>query len=159
MACSVDNGGSLTSFNGKSGFSNVVLAVITNVTFRRDNFLTSRKVSRNGSRSSDSRTPSALSRTKVTWSWICLLQSLSHCPGFSGTCVLTTLLHELNISMVISWNVFFDNKLQKKTVRSFSLSNSQATRLATVVFPNPGPPVIRITGTVPLSTFSLMSCI
>ena len=160
LACSFDNSRSLTSFGFRSVFWNVLLVVITNVTFCRENILTSRKKLRNNSRSSDSMTPSALSRTKVTCSWICLLQSLSHCPGFSGTCVLTTLRHELIISIVVSLKVVFDDKLQNNTVLSFSgLANSQATRFATVVFPNPGPPLIRITGAVPLWTFSLMSCI
>ena len=147
----MDKGCNLTSFGCKSECSNVFLVVITNVTFCLDRLRKSHKRLRNDSLSPESRTPSALSRTNVTWLWICLLQSLSHCPGFSGTCVLTE-PHMLIILMATSFKVDFVCKLQNSTVPSFSeISNSWATRLATVVFPNPGPPVTRTTGMSPPS--------
>ena len=132
---------------------------MTNVTFCCDDVLISRKMFSNKLRSFDSRTPSALSRTNVTCVSICLLQSLSHCFGFPGTFVWIA-PHEWIISVATSLNVLCVSRLQNKTVLSFSgLANSWATLLATVVFPNPGPPVTRTIGSGPVCIILMTSFI
>ena len=129
---------------------------MTNPTFSTDNILMSDKMLINDSRSLDSRTPSALSRTNVTWFGTCMLQFVNHCPGFSRTCVLA-LPHELIIPTTTSLKSVFVCKLQNSTVIFVSdFFNSCATLLATVVFPNPGPPVIRTTGVFPPSASFLI---
>ena len=160
FASSTDACFSSTTLGCRSGWLNFSLDVMTNVTFCLDNIRMALNIFKKELRSLDSSTPSALSRTNVTCVLICLLQSLSHCSGFSGTCEWI-LLQESIISVATSLTFAFVTRLQNKTVPSFSglANNSWATSFATVVFPKPGPPVIRTTPTVPFFTNSLTCCI
>ena len=81
------------------------------------------------------------------------------CSGFSGNFVWSS-PHEWIISVATSFRLALDERLQNSTALLFSvLADSWATEIATVVFPNPGPPMIKATGIVPSSMISMTCCV